>query len=709
VLSRLANLAIRRPKRVIAAGAIFLVVGGAIGGGVFSVLKPFGFDDPASESIIARDRLSQASGVESQPGVVALVRSAKGVDSPAARRLIARSQGLLKADPQIVRTSSILDGPNPNLVSRDRRSTYVQGFLAAGTGDDVKDKAAKRLLKQFAPLAPAVKLGGIAVAYEQIGHQVEGDLQKAELLAFPILFLLCFWVFRGLIAAALPPLIGILSIVGALLGLRIAAEFGDFSVFAVNVTTAMGLGLAIDYSLFVLSRYREELALVGPGVSALRRTMRTAGRTVMFSGMTVAAALASLVVFPQRFLYSMGVGGALVSLLAALISLTVLPAILFLLGDRVNALAPKALQRRAVQAARPATDGFWFRLSKFVMRRPIAVATVAAAAMLALGSPFLGVKFTFADARVLPASASAHQVNDTLNAEFPPNSTDPIQIEVEPGAKPSQLSAFAAKVRKLDRVTTVTPPQPVGHGVWAVNVFYRGDHFSDPVQRLVRQVRATPHPFEMRVTGGPARLIDQNRSLLDHLPEALALIAAATLIVLFLMTGSVILPVKALVMNLLTISAAFGVLVLVFQDGRFENLLAYTGTGGLDSSNAMLLFAIAFGLSTDYGVFLLTRIKEARDGGASERDSVAIGMERTGRLVTAAAMLLCVALLAFATSKIIFIKEFSIGAAAAVAVDATIVRALLVPSLMRLLGRWNWWAPRPLRRLHERAGLTETA
>jgi RND superfamily putative drug exporter len=730
----LAELIARRAKRIVAIAAIFFIVGGAIGGSVFKVLMPFGFDDPATESIVARDRLGAAAGADSEPGVVVLVhgKGKSAARSPATVKLVRSAEQVVAADPHIVRTASIApvapggsqdqnrkdqnrkdqnrkaSGPLPGMVSKDGRLTYVLGFFRHPTADDVKQDSATAMGRRLERLGPGVQLGGIAVAYEQINKQVEHDLRIAEMIVFPLLFLLSFWVFRGLIAAALPPLTGALAIVGALLGLRLVAEVTDLSIFAVNLVTAVGLGLAIDYSLFVVSRYREELARAGTTAqAALRRTMRTAGRTVLFSGLTVAGSLASLLIFPQRFLYSMGVGGTLVALFAAGVSLTILPAVLWLLGDRIDSLAPRALQRRGEATLRPATHGVWYRLSRVVMARPAIIALAAAAVMIAAGLPFLRVNWNFADARVLPASASARQVDHVLQTRFPANRTDPIQIEVDRGAKPRQLAAYQKHLRHLGDVEQVTPPVTAGHGVRQINVFYRHEHFADSTQQLVRDIRNLDPPFAVNVGGSAGRFIDQNASLVSHLPLMLAIIAVVTLGVLFLMTGSVILPIKALIMNLLTISSAFGILVLVFQDGRFESLLSYEGFGGVDSSNALLLFAVAFGLSTDYGVFLLTRIKEAYDAGVGNNEAVAIGMERTGRLITAAALLLCVAVLGFSTSKIIFIKEFSIGVAAAVALDATIVRALLVPSLMCLLGRWNWWAPKPLRRLHERFGLTE--
>jgi RND superfamily putative drug exporter len=402
----------------------------------------------------------------------------------------------------------------------------------------------------------------------------------------------------------------------------------------------------------------------------------------------------------------MGVGGAMVALLAAAVALVVLPAVLALLGDRVNALAPKRLRRAAEVDARHEARGWWYRLSRFVMRRPARVAVLSAALLIALGLPFLGVKFTSVDATVLPKDSPAHVVDTALRSEFPPGRTTPVVVAAHAPPGP-QVRRFAQRVRGIDGVAALAPPRAQGGGLTRIDVFTRGSDLSEQSQRVVRAIRSLDAPFDVGVAGRTAAFVDQKHSLASHLPIALAWLAITTFAVLFLFTGSLILPLKALVMNALTISAAFGLLVLVFQDGRLEGLLGYVSQGALESSQPVVLFAVAFGLSTDYGVFLLSRIKEARDRGLPDREAVAVGLERTGRIVTAAALLFCVAIGAFATSRIVFIKEVGVGTALAVLIDATLVRALLVPSLMELLGRWNWWAPRPLRRLHARFGLEE--
>ncbi len=699
-LARFADGSARR----IAVGALaFLLLAGALGGSVASRLDPYGADDSTSETVKARESL-QAAGLRS-PAVIAVVEDAPVAD-PASRARVERLEDQVRAREDVAAVSGYYDTGARAFVSRDGDSTYFAVSLKP-TGDKAVQDAGAAIADQLSA-HPGVLVGGFAVAQEQVNKQVEQDLRTAELLAFPLLFLLSLLFFRSLVASVLPLMIGGLAIVGTFLILRLASEFASISIFALNLTTALGLGLAIDYSLFIVSRYREEIAKDGPGPAAMRRVLNTAGRTVFFSSLTVAAALASLLVFPQRFLYSMGVGGSLVALFAALIALTVLPAVLTMLGTRVNAGAPKFLQRRAEADARPAESGFWYRLSRFVTRRPVPIATLSAAFLILLGLPFLGIKFNTVDPTVLPQSASARQAYDTVSNEFPPYHETPIWIDLE-GATSGQARAFAARVDAVDGVAEVLPPRRLNSEVTAIEVVSAHPFAADASQDTVRAIRDLPAPpgASARVTGASADFIDFQASLADHLPIALAIIVLATLVILFVMTGSVVLPVKSLLMNFLNLSAVFGLLVLIFQDGRLEGLLDYSSPGAIEQTMPILMFAVAFGLSTDYAVFLLSRIKEARDGGASDSESVAIGLERTGRIVTAAALLFAVAMLAFATSKIIFIKENGVGIALAVLIDASIIRALLVPSLMELLGKWNWWAPAPLRRLHARIGISE--
>jgi RND superfamily putative drug exporter len=706
MLARLATFLHSRGRRVLIVAVIGAVIAGVFGAGVSSHLSPYGANDPATQSVQATNRFQAAADRQIDAGVVALVASGD-VRSAAARQRVTSVAAELKAQPDVASVASFYSARNPSMVARDGRSTYVVAYFKPLPDKRLSDDA-KLIERRFARRHD-VKLGGGAVANAQVNTQVSHDLAHGELLAFPLIFLLSLLFFRSLVAAALPPLLGGLAILGTFFLLRIISTFADLSVFALNLTTGMGLGLAIDYSLFMVSRYREESAVDGFGLPALKRTLQTAGRTVLFSSITVAAAVASLTVFPQRFLYSMGIAGAIVALLAAALALTVLPALLAVLGPRVNALSPARLRRAAERDARPARSGAWYRLAQFVTRRPARIAVASAAVLIALGIPFTQIRFISVDARVLPSSASARQVQDSLNTQFPPHRTNPLEVVVGVRAGSPQARALASRISRLPDVAAVARPQPAGRSLSLLQVAPLHDPLSAATKQLVHDVRAIHTPFYLGVAGQTASYLDLEHSLGVHLPAVLAIVIASTLLALFLMTGSVVLPLKAVVMNALSLSAMFGILVMIFQDGNLQGLLGFHSLGALDATQPILLFAIGFGLATDYGVFLLARIKEARDAGASDKEAIALGLERTGRIVTAAALLFAVAVGAFATSQIVFIKELGVGAALAVLIDSSIIRALLVPSLMELLGSWNWWAPRPLRKLHKRIGLQEGA
>ena len=704
MFNALASLAQGHGKRTVIFAAVFFLIAGALGGGVASKLAPYGAEDPATESVKASDRLD-TDGYRNA-SVIVLLQNA----SPTSQAGKERIQGIerqLRENPDVARVTGYLETQSPDFVSRDGNATYLAVSLKPT--DDKEEQDAAKAIADDLEGQPGVSVGGIALAQEQVNKQVEKDLRMAEMLAFPLLFLLSLVFFRSGVAALLPLMIGGLAIVGTFLLLRVANEFVDVSIFALNLTTGLGLGLAIDYSLFVVSRYREEIAKSGPGAEAMKRTLNTAGRTVFFSSITVAVALASLLVFPQRFLYSMGLGGALVALFASVISLTVLPAVLALLGNRVNAWSPSFLQRRAQRDATATEQGFWYRLSRLVMRRPIGIATVTAVVLIVLGIPFYSIKFTSVDAQVLPESASARQVDNVMRAQFPPFHDTPNLLLVE-NATPEALRTVESEVSQVKGIAEVQPPQRLANGDAVISAYSNHSYITDSSRNAVKEIRDLPNPAgsQLLVGGAAAQFVDLQDSLKSHAPIALAIVIVATLIVLFLMTGSVVLPIKALIMNVLNLSATFGILVFIFQDGRLEGLLDYRSQGALEQTMPILLFAVVFGLSTDYGVFLLSRIKEAHDSGIPNSEAVAVGLERTGRIVTAAALLFAIAIGAFATSQIIFIKENGVGTALAVLIDASLIRALLVPSLMELLGDWNWWAPRPLRRLHQRFGLSDT-
>ena len=698
MLDRLARLAHRRSYAVLIVAAVAFGAAGAFGAGVAQRLDPFGADDPDTESVIAEQRLERA-GFRGT-GVIVLVEDVD-VRSAAGRARIETLSERLDADPEVASVSSHLTTGSRDFISRDGDAAYLAVALAP-TDDRGRLDAAERIAGSLAG-EQSVTVGGPALAQRQVNDQVERDLRTAELYAFPLLFALSLLFFRSFVAALLPLLVGALTIVGTFLMLRVASDVTSISIFAMNVAVGLGLGLAIDYSLFIVSRYREEIARGEPGLAAMRRTIATAGRTVLFSAVTVAGALASLLVFPQRFLYSMGVAGFFVALIAAAISLTVLPAVLALLGRRVDALAPGFLARRAERDARPSGDGLWFAVARVVRRFPGRLAAAAATPLLALGIPFLGIQFTSVDARVLPESASARAVHDALEADFAPHRDTPVTLALEGDRREAERAAVAAA--RVPGVAAVRPPLELAGGTYALDIISRSPPLSDDSQDLVRDLRDLPG--SALVSGTTADYIDLEYSLGRHLPLALALVVAITIVVLFTMTGSLILPLVQVAMNAAGLGAILGILVLIFQDGRLEGLLGYSSQGGLEATQLLLLFATVFGLSTDYGVFLVARIKEALDGGFGAAEAVGVGLERTGRIVTAAALLFAIAFGAFVSSQIVILKVLGLGTALAVLLDATIIRALLLPSVLQLLGARSWWAPAPLRRLHARVGVSE--
>jgi len=747
VLERIADLVVRRRRAVLIGALVLFAVGGAVGGNVAEHLSAGGFEDPGSESFQADQVLLERFGA-GVPNVVLLTTAPatdataadgtplSAVDAPAAEAAGLALTERLADIPDVTNVVSYWSiGGQAPLRSADGEHALVLGRIL-GTQDQV-DARIRELGPQLARAGGGVlevEPTGYAEIFRQVSDQIEHDLVRAETIALPITLLLLLFVFRGVVAAALPLAIGALSVVGTFLVLRGLASVTEVSVFALNLTTAMGLGLSIDYALFVVNRYREELGHGHTPAVAVRRTVRTAGRTVAFSAGTVAASLLALLVFPITFLKSFAYAGVAVAGLAGLFSVVVLPAMLGALGHRVNALA---IGRRRDE--RPEEEGFWYRTASRVMRRPVGIATVVVVVLVGLGVPFLGIDLGLPDDRVLPESAPARAAMDVIRDEFTSNeagATSVVATDVGDTASPevqAAIDAYARDLSRLDgaeRVDAVTGIYADGQQVLpaeAAAAIVPGalDRFQSPDsvflsvvpdhepnsaegEALVAAIRAVEAPFgEVRATGLSAQLVDSKSALLGRMPLALAIIAGITFVLLFLLFGSVVIPLKALVLNVLSLSATFGAMVWVFQDGNLSDVLAFTATGTIDASTPILMFCVAFGLSMDYEVFLLSRIKEEHDAGADDARAVALGLERTGRIVTAAALLIAVVFLAFGTSHVTFIKLFGLGLSLAVLTDAFLIRGTLVPAFMRLAGAANWWAPAPLRRLHQRIGVSE--
>lgn len=752
MLARLGDAIYRRSWLVLAAGILFMVLAGLYGPGVFGQLKNGGFADPASEATQVQELLNDHLG-RPAGSLIVLFTAPDGsnltVDSPAYRAAVETTLGRLAGQEGVESVASFYSTGAPQLVSNDRRSTFAAVGILGDEGAQEEHYTHLRPLLTSDTLQ--VRLGGSVAVGAELSAQVEKDISRAETFTFPILAILLLIVFGSAVAAGLPLLTGAISILGAFLIVRLIAGVTDISIFAVNIITILGLGLGVDYSLFMVSRFREELERQdGDVASALRRTMQTAGRTVIFSGLTVALSLLGLLVFPFMFLRSMGIGAAAAVLVAMLTSITLLPAILALLGRRINALSLARLFRRNssfVIRHSSFETGFWYRTAHLVMRRPGVVLIAVLVPLLLAGSPFLRAQFAIPDYRSLPAGAESRAVSESLVRDFPRNETTPIEIVVRANRAATDPASVAALydytrqlmavpgVRRVDSLVTLDPnldraayqalytpaglaaqPQAaqlaarLANGEYTlVTVLYDADPLSSDAQHLVASLRAIPAPSGLtaQIGGVPAQLVDFLASLGHAIPFALALIAVVIFALLFLMLGSIVVPLKAIALNILSLAASFGALVWIFQDGNLTGLLNFTPTGALDGTQPVLIFAIAFGLSMDYEVFLLSRIKEAFDRTGDMVSAVATGVQRTGSIITSAALLLFVVIAAFASGEITFIKQIGVGLGLAVILDATIVRMLLVPATMRLMGGYNWWAPRPLAMLYERLGLAE--
>jgi RND superfamily putative drug exporter len=709
MLERIASLTWRRPKLVLALVGAFVVAAGAFGYDVEHHLKAAGFTDSASQSERATHVLRRELGYDASPGIVVLVRGRGGAKldlaSPAVRRELDRVSAALAATRHVGHVVNPLrDRRAAGLIEPGGRSLVIAAALSTQDIESDGGEAAEEARRRIGASTLDLGMGGFAVSFDEVNDETREDLTRAELIAFPILTVLLLLVFRGMIAAAIPLLLGIFSILGTFLVLRVMSGVVDTSLFALNIATALSLGLAVDYGLLLVSRYREELDRAGGATEqAHRRTVLTAGRTVLFSGFTVASALAALMLMPQRFLYSVGAAGAAVGLLSAVIAILVVPSMLALLGTRINALAIR--RGPAVSDASNA----WYRLAKAVMRRPLVVALGCTALLLVATSPVLSMTFSGPSEEAVPPSQPSYAVNAYLARHYSRGLAFPVIVTVRGAASARQLALLHERIAALRGIAGGPPFARVAPRVAFATFTPAGEVLDDQVQDAVHAIRARAAPGggEVLVSGNTARFIDEKESLIDHLPLIGAIVAATTLLLLFALTGSVILPIKTLVMNVLTLGASVGVIVVAFQEGLLDGLFDYTGPAAIEVTSLAFLCALTFGLATDYAVLVLARIKEQHDLGASNEEAVALGIGATGRVITAAAAALAVVFLAFAVSKVFFMKQIAIGEAAAVIVDTTIVRALLVPALMGLFGDWNWWAPRPLRRLHARVGLTD--
>ena len=737
MLERIARLAIAAPRRVVILAAVFAALIGAFGVPVADKLSPSGFQDPTAESSRAAQLLTDKFGQGDVP-LVLVVTAPDRYDSPQARVVATSAVEMLSRSGHVADIDSPWTSKGPAaaaLVSSDKKS----GLIVTGVvGTEAEQqKYTKELTDALVGESSGVvvRAGGTAMVNLQVTEQSKKDLLLLEAIVVPLSFLVLIWVFGGLFAAALPLGVGVIAILGSLAVLRAVTFFTDVSIFALNLTTAMGLALAIDYTLLMISRYRDELAEGVGREEAVRTTMLTAGRTVLFSAVTVALSMAVMVLFPMNFLRSFAYAGVATVAFAAMAAVVVTPAAIMLLGDRLNALDVRRGLRRILGRPEPVPlpigEQFWYRTAKFVMARAVPIGLAAVALLAVLGAPFFGVRPGFPDDRVLPKSASAHQVGDLLRSDFEIDSDSevPIIITDSAGLGAAEVDRYAAELSRVADVNSVSAPRGTyvdgklagpplaatgeAAGSTLLTVGSSVPLFSEASESQLTALHSVPSPGGRTVEFGG--LAQTNRDSVDaitsRLPLVLGLIAVIMLVLLFLLTGSVVLPIKALVLNMLSLSAAFGATVWIFQDGHL-GALGTTPTGTLVANMPVLLFCVAFGLSMDYEVFLVSRIREfwlaSGKTSADNDESVALGLAHTGRVITAAALIMAISFAALIAAKVAVMRLFGVGLTLAVLVDATLVRMVLVPAFMRVMGRWNWWAPAPLRRLHDRFGIAES-
>jgi RND superfamily putative drug exporter len=730
LLARMTQAVVRQRVAILAAAVVLMALAGIFGHNVASMLSTAGYTSPADPSQLAATTLASQFHV-GDANFVLIAERHGSVDTAAAAADGEALTAQLARQPQVTDVVSYWSAGRPSTMrSHDGQDALVTAHVA-GNDEQVTNQSA-RLEQLFSGRRDgfAVVAAGTGVVHVAINHRLQQDLSRAEAIAFPVTFLLLVLVFRGLVAALMPLAVGAFAIVGTLAVLRVLAGFTDVSVYALNLATGLGLGLAVDYSLFVITRYREELARrrdahgeLGKAAftDALVDAVTSAGRTVLFSSATVALSLSALLVFPLYFLRSLAYAGIGVVLIAALGAVVVLPALLATLGHRIDALT--VLRRQPATAE----HGFWRRRTEAVLLRPVRAGGAVLVLLLVLGAPFLSIRFGMPDDRVLPQSDPAQQAAQLLRVSFPANASNAVEV-VDPTTPlgPAQVAHYAAALSRLGHVIEVrssegtftagervAPPSRAdaifvsSRGTW-LEIDPSVYAFSSAGTRLVAQVRGVPAPAHVLVGGASAELLGTEHAIGSQLPLAATGVAIATLFVMFLFTGSLVLPVKALILNVLSLSASFGAMVFIFQQGHLLFLVGHPiVTGTIDTTIPVLMFCVAFGLSMDYEVFLLSRIREVWLETGDNQRAVSLGLERTGRLISAAAVLIAVVWLAFVTSGLTFLKLLGLGMALAVVVDATLVRGVLVPAFMRLAGSWNWWAPAPLRRFHDRYGLAE--
>ena len=694
MFEKLGSLIVKRKRLIFSLFLVAIFSAGAIGTSVFGKLDSGGYNDPKSDSAKAFEYLTDVFKVK-DPAVVLVVETTNGVNDPAVVATAAKLETSIKGEAGVGSTLSYWSaGGAPTLKSSDENSAFLFIYSEDVEWDNVQSLG-KRIQEKYDGKFEnlTVYASGTGVFAHAINTKIANDLKISEAISIPLTFVLLVFVFGGLVASAMPLLVGVSAILGSLLVIYLLTLFTGVSVFALNLITGLGLGLGIDYSLLVVNRFREELHSGKSVDEAIKKTVATAGKTVFYSGLTVVITLAALMLFPLMFLKSFGYAGVTVVVMAVLGALVALPALLAILGKRID----KAVVRKG--ALKPKEDGRWAQTARFVMRKPVSVVVLSLVILTVLAAPIKNIVFSQVDSRVLPASNPAAYAAQLITERFPGQEGNPIEVIIPGGAnKIEQINNYTQEIAKVSGVVRVGEPQILGNDVRVIAIHDMGPRTPD-AEALIKQIRLIPSPDQTLIGGVAADYADTQIGIAKTMPWALTWIAIGVLLLLFIFTGSLILPIKAVILNILSLAATLGVITWIFVDGNLKWLVGdFTTTGSVDTGSIILVAVVAFGLSMDYELFLLSRIKEEHDAGRSNIESVATGLQRSARIITAAAGLLAIVFASFVLSGVTSIKMLGFGVAFAIILDATLVRALLVPALMRLFGERNWWAPKSLKR-----------
>ena len=694
MFEKLGSLIVNRKRLIFSLFIVAIFSSGAIGTSVFGKLDSGGYNDPKSDSAKAFEYLTDVFKVK-DPAVVLVVETTQGVNDPAVVATAAKLETSIKGEPGVGSTLSYWSaGGAPTLKSSDSNSAFLFIYSEDIEWDNVQSLG-KRIQEKYDGRFEnlAVYASGTGVFAHAINTKIADDLKLSEAISIPLTFILLVFVFGGLVASAMPLLVGVSAILGSLLVIYLLTLFTGVSVFALNLITGLGLGLGIDYSLLVVNRFREELHASKTVDEAIKKTVATAGKTVFYSGLTVVITLAALMLFPLMYLKSFGYAGVTVVVMAVLGALIALPALLAILGKRID----KAVVRKG--ALTPKEDGRWAQTARFVMRKPVPVVVLSLVILTVLAAPIKNIVFSQVDSRVLPASNPAAYAAQLITERFPGQEGNPIEVIIPGGeSKIEQIKNYTQEIAKVAGVVRVGEPQILGNDVRVIAVHDMGPR-TPAAEALIKEIRLIPSPDQTLIGGVAADYADTQIGIAKTMPWALTWIAIGVLVLLFVFTGSLILPIKAVILNILSLAATLGVITWIFVDGNLKWLVGdFTTTGSVDTGSIILVAVVAFGLSMDYELFLLSRIKEEHDVGRSNIESVATGLQRSARIITAAAGLLAIVFASFVLSGVTSIKMLGFGVAFAIILDATLVRALLVPALMRLFGERNWWAPKAMRK-----------